>query len=656
MRKIKKYRPEIDGLRALSVLLVILHHLEVPGFSGGYIGVDVFFVISGYLITSIVYGEILDGSFSFKKFYKRRIVRLAPAYFLVVFATTVFCFFALLPSEFNNYAESVIYSTFFMANFYMWSEAGGYFGVQADFIPLLHLWSLAVEEQFYIFWPFILLCFHKMFSFRWIALFFFIATIISLLVSEWGAQQYLAAAYYLMPTRAVELMLGASLILAPKLQLQNIVRNGLTLSGLALIFFSVIFYTTETSFPGINVLVPCFGAMLLICFSDQYDIVGKTLSMASVVKMGKVSYPAYLWHWPIIVALNIYIVEISFWSGLGVVVGTFVLSFLTHHYFETPAKIILSYDFRKASFLGFIIPASFLLLLALLIMNFDGLPNRFSQSLALKNKAIMSLPGLERGRCNEGNVLNPLSADDCILGVNRDSVDFLLVGDSHANHFTGMLDEMAKDARLRGYDITQSQTIYFPDAKFFYLKDGKMVESVNFIKRNQVLTKIIQNGKFEKVILAGTFPYSINNGDYRLDAKVIDKEVTVFKKQFIKSIEIILKSGSTPYIINDNPAFKKNIHKCEILNERFGLTENCTLSRSDYLEQFAPWSEFVDELLSLFPELRFIDPNKVFCDEQFCKSELNGVPLYRDSGHLNQMGSRLIGKEFIKIYGNPLIN
>jgi peptidoglycan/LPS O-acetylase OafA/YrhL len=249
-------------------MLVILHHLQVPGFSGGYVGVDVFFVISGYLITSIVYREIIAGSFSMTNFYRRRIVRLAPAYFLVVFATTVFCVFALLPSELINYAESVIYSTFFMANFYMWSEAGGYFGVQADFTPLLHLWSLAVEEQFYILWPFFLFFFYKFLKFRWIAWFVVFATVISLLISEWGAQRHLAAAYYLMPTRAVELLLGACLIFLPNCNFPNIVRNVLTILGLVLVLFSVVFYTTETDFPGVHALVPCLGAMLLIYFSN----------------------------------------------------------------------------------------------------------------------------------------------------------------------------------------------------------------------------------------------------------------------------------------------------------------------------------------------------------------------------------------------------
>ena len=149
-----KYRPEIDGLRFLAVILVILHHLEISLFSGGFIGVDVFFVISGYLITSILFKEAANGGVSFADFYKRRVVRLAPAFFVVVFFTSIAAYVLMLPSEIVAYAESLVSSVLFVANFYMWNEIGGYFVDNAAKTPLLHLWSLSVEEQFYIVWPF----------------------------------------------------------------------------------------------------------------------------------------------------------------------------------------------------------------------------------------------------------------------------------------------------------------------------------------------------------------------------------------------------------------------------------------------------------------------------------------------------------------------
>src|SRR5690554_7880794 len=156
------YRPEVDGLRCIAVMLVVLHHLNLPGFSGGFVGVDVFFVISGYLITGIILAELKSGSFTFGSFYKRRVIRLAPAYFTVLLVTTVFAWLLMLPAELENFSVSALYSTFFVANFYMWDAVGGYFGTGADTTPLLHLWSLAVEEQFYVVWPVTLLLLYKL--------------------------------------------------------------------------------------------------------------------------------------------------------------------------------------------------------------------------------------------------------------------------------------------------------------------------------------------------------------------------------------------------------------------------------------------------------------------------------------------------------------
>ena len=656
MSKSLHYRPEIDGLRALSVLLVIFHHLGVTFFSGGYIGVDVFFVISGYLITSIITKEVSQQKFSIKGFYKRRIVRLAPAYFIVIATTSLVSMFALLPSELINYLDSVTYSTFFLANFYMWSEAGGYFGSQADFIPLLHLWSLAVEEQFYILWPIILVVFYKLFKFKGITLFVLFSALLCLIVSEYGAQKYTAAAYYLMPTRAVELMLGALLVFLPKYQFSILIRNFLTLLGLSLIVYTAVMYTTATVFPGINALTPCFGAMLIIhCADYKKDFVGKVLSVKPVNFIGKISYPAYLWHWPIIVFCNIYLINISFLIGLLILFITLIISFLTFQYIENPAKKALNWRLGKIFLVGFIVPALVLLVLTYTSNVNDGFPERFSESLALKSKAILSFSYKERGRCNEGPVTNPLGEDECVLGVNKASVDFLLVGDSHANHYTGMIDEFAKNANISGYDITQHQTVYLPDARFFYKREGRDVESVNFYRRNQKISEIIKSGLYKKVILAGAFPNSISNLDYRISTTDSYNPKKVFKKQFTKSIEIIIASGATPYIINDNPTYKKEVHKCGILNERFNLTQNCNMPIAEYRNQVSDWMEFVEYLQKQFPQLNFINPNDIICDDKKCVTEIDEIPLYRDSTHLNQIGSRLIGKKYLEKLGNPLI-
>lgn len=205
------YRPDIDGLRAIAVLLVLFQHIGLSLFSGGFIGVDIFFVISGFLITKILVNEIQDNTFKFGSFYKKRIVRLAPALFLVLFVTTIISFFIFLPYELLEYIESLMYSTFFLANVYMRQEAGDYFSPLVDEIPLLHLWSLGVEEQFYIFWPILLIFIFKYFKAKNFIYITFFMIIGSIFFAEYSMLKNPEKAYYKMPVRAFELLMGVIL-------------------------------------------------------------------------------------------------------------------------------------------------------------------------------------------------------------------------------------------------------------------------------------------------------------------------------------------------------------------------------------------------------------------------------------------------------------
>jgi peptidoglycan/LPS O-acetylase OafA/YrhL len=243
-----QYRPEIEGLRALSVMLVILHHLGVPFVSGGYVGVDIFFVISGYLITHTLISESQQGKFSIGGFYKKRIIRLAPAYFAVVTIVTVVSAVLLLPSELTAYAKSALASTFFLANIFMWKETDGYFGESAETIPLLHLWSLAVEEQFYIFWPIIILILSSFIRSKHYIILVLSIVVLGVIASEWATHNTPVAAYFLMPTRAFELLIGAALIFLPVIPTNSGLKNIASLLGIGLIFLSAIILVKKPIF------------------------------------------------------------------------------------------------------------------------------------------------------------------------------------------------------------------------------------------------------------------------------------------------------------------------------------------------------------------------------------------------------------------------
>ncbi|WP_116472405.1 acyltransferase family protein [Zobellella maritima] len=646
-----EYRPEIDGLRTIAVMLVILHHLELGALPGGYVGVDVFFVISGYLITSIIYYEINSKRFSVVEFYKRRITRLGPAYFLVISATSIATFIYMLPAEMLNYGESVIYSTFFMANFYMWNEVGGYFGAQSEVVPLLHLWSLAVEEQFYIFWPVALLLTQRLFGVRAVFMLVAVGILSGIFISEWGVNNYRAAAYYLLPTRFFELLVGAFVALLPSINKKSVTTEIFSIVGALFIVYSAFFFSKGQFFPGVSALVPTLGAALIIYFLNDSGILGRILSNCVMVYIGKISYPAYLWHWPIIAFLNLNLVTIDLYTGFCVLVVTFFLSSITYHYVETPFRRAVSHSYKRVFGAGFVLPSVAAALLVFSIFGSAGFPGRFDVSINKKSEALQSYSNKIRGRCNEGSIDNPLSEDLCVLGEAGGEVDFLLIGDSHANHFTGMIDVLAKGAGVRGYDITQSNTIYLPDVKRYYDVDGEKVEHRNFELRNKVWSEIIGSERYRAVVLGGSFAAYYNEGEFFLDGA--SNSTDAFELGFRKAVQSIIKAGSKVFIIKGTPVLSGVDYDCSIKNERFELNEYCDLSKDVHDKHFNKWSAFLLRIKDEFPEVSFIEPDKVICGELSCKTEIDGIPLYRDDNHLNHLGSEFIGSEYIKRYGNP---
>ncbi|AZR42383.1 acyltransferase family protein [Marinobacter salarius] len=291
-----QYRREIDGLRAVAVVPVILFHAGFTWFSGGYVGVDVFFVISGYLITSILLKDLLSGHFSIVTFYERRARRILPALTLVLLCTIPFAWLWFLPSQFQEFSKAVAATSLFASNILFWRDSD-YFAPAAEENPLLHTWSLAVEEQFYIIFPIFLFliwrCGKQVTLYGLIGL-----SILSLALSEYGWRNHPSANFYLLITRAWELGVGAICALY---LLENQVKSNSYLSflGLMLILFSVVYYDASTPFPSLYALVPVIGTALIIIFSGSKTIISRMLSLKLFVGIGLISYSAYLWHQPL---------------------------------------------------------------------------------------------------------------------------------------------------------------------------------------------------------------------------------------------------------------------------------------------------------------------------------------------------------------------
>lgn len=332
------YRPDIDGLRAIAVLTVVLFHADISIFSGGFVGVDIFFVISGFLITRLLIAEIdKTGHIDFGKFYLRRIRRLLPAFIFTVISSSVFAIWILSPQDLENYGATLIHSVLSISNVYFYTQSG-YFDIASKLNPLLHTWTLGVEEQFYFVWPILLFLAAPK---KWIApLLASLIGLISLYLAQRWIQNHTSAVFYLMPFRIFEFSIGAVLVWLLRIPLKSkIYKEPLLLLGLALITYSVFGYSDQTLFPGVNALVPCLGAALCIYAGDA-RISGRILSNRLFVGIGLMSYSLYLAHWPVIVFYKQHIggAELTRVETIMVVVASSVIAMFMYFYIEKPFR------------------------------------------------------------------------------------------------------------------------------------------------------------------------------------------------------------------------------------------------------------------------------------------------------------------------------
>ncbi|MFG1393934.1 acyltransferase family protein [Xanthobacter agilis] len=334
------YRPDIDGLRAVAVGSVVLFHGGFSLFGGGFVGVDVFFVISGFLITSIIADDLERGRFSLVDFYDRRIRRILPALFLVLFTTVAIGAFILLPTQMENLAGSLIPATLFYANIHFMGLES-YFAPAAEELPLLHLWSLAVEEQFYIVFPLLLFVLMRVGGRRLAVIGLFAVALVSLVIAQVELQEAPRRAFFLLSSRAWELLVGALIALAPLPKVPPKVAAGLGALGLGALLIPVFLYNRNTSFPGVAALPPVLGAALLI-YSGRHAARGpaaRLLALPGLVYVGRISYSLYLWHWPLLAFAFIYRGRaLTPLLAAGIILLAVALSALSLRYVEAPLR------------------------------------------------------------------------------------------------------------------------------------------------------------------------------------------------------------------------------------------------------------------------------------------------------------------------------
>lgn len=611
-----KYRSDIDGLRAVAVIAVLLHHLKASLLPGGYVGVDIFFVISGFLITSQVFSEVKRNAFSLKGFYQRRINRIVPALATVLLATVIAGAFILSPVDLVRLNVSALLSLLGVSNIYIWVKYGNYFAADASEAPLLHTWSLGIEEQFYVIWPLFIVLLYRLAP-RYVLPVLAIGVVLAVGVSEYATGVFATAAYYLLPTRFFELMLGG--LLAIYLHSPRVIgkraAHGYALAGYLLIGFSLFALNPDSTFPGINALIPCLGAALLI-LAGSGERHSRLLTSRPMVFIGLISYSLYLWHWPLIAFLNYVEIPIDLPVGALLIAASVLLSWLSWRYVEVPFRRTgAGLHFARVFTRRFALPALGLAVLAGLSLQFNGFPQRFNADVSALEGMTLNKPAEVRRGCHVPNALYQTEPNEhCRLGATKEALDGIMIGDSFANHFTGMVDILARPDNIMLMDYTMDSC----PPILGYTAEMPPVYAAHCAKRNERVFSLIEQNKYRYVVLAAIWPKDDRARDL-VEA----------------SLRRVVENSGQVIVILSNQHIEKAA-SCPIRRLMFGTGRNCSVVQSTLAPYWA-------DVRARFPQIRFIDPNQVICPAGVCSPIIEGQLLYLDDSHLNEVGSRVIG-------------
>jgi peptidoglycan/LPS O-acetylase OafA/YrhL len=636
------YRADIDGLRAIAVLAVLFFHTNIPGFSGGFVGVDIFFVISGFLITSIILKDIHEENFSIARFYERRIRRIFPALFPVIVFSLVVGAFLLDPNAFNSLGKSISATTLFYSNIQFWQESG-YFAAPSLEKPLLHTWSLAVEEQFYILFPLALRFINKSLKSRYLPWLFF-AAIISLLLSINAVYHDPKTAFYFVHTRAWELLAGSILALRvlPNPS-SDWIRNLLSITGIGLILYCICFYNEATWFPGYNAVAPVSGAGLIIYsgIEGRESYVSRVLKAKPLVFVGLISYSLYLWHWPFMAFTRYFLFRpLTGYDGVVIILTSFFFSILSWKYIEQPfrGKYPVLLDRKKLFVFAGIVMIIFSSLGGLIVLQ-NGMPLRNSLNVNLYTFQRVGESDDYQKELQSGNI-----------GETSKTASFMLWGDSHAEALIPAIAEKAKQYRLAGFVKTcggippllniERDTPNYKVAK-------KNAEVIDFIKSHPEVKVVIiacnwsgYSGMIHSVIKKDqTFPN--NQHEYAL----------LVQDGLLRSIRKITDLGRKVILVNQCPYVEFDPMRLLWLSKLSGEDYHERLpSKVDYNTKNYDINNMLlnasnsnqirlvhleNGLFDEFGKVRMLDQNKF---------------LYTDAHHLSVSGSRYVAPVFDDVF------
>lgn len=667
------YRKEIDGLRAIAVLPVILFHAGMSWVSGGYVGVDVFFVISGYLITRILLEAHRNDTYSIVDFYRRRCVRILPALTVVTLASFAAAWLWMAPQDFQKFSSSIVAVATFSSNILFWQESG-YFDVQAELKPLLHTWSLAVEEQYYILFPLVLgliWCVAPRLVLPCLA----VMAVAGLYLSGKMVRYAPEAAYFLLPSRAWEILAG-SIVAAFEAQgrsprfdaISNRMAEMLAALGLGAIGVSVFFFTSTTRFPGYNALVPVLGTVLLLLFVRPGGACYRLLVWRPLQLVGLSSYSAYLWHQPVLAFARLRSpAAFSPLEEIGLAVVSLGLGFLTWKFIEVPARHLHRLDAGRVLSLS----AACLVFTAALgfaAYRSGGFPDRFPAEVV----ALLEAPELEGGgACTYFAVNGVTPPEGCTFGVPDGKTTLALHGDSHAEALRGALDREFKRLGIRGLRVNITQCEPIPYITVEGLPDDRyetclraFEETVAFLKREAdgIIVAIRWNyrlypvpGKIDRLTFDNGEGGVELDKDRIYEARDEKGERSILapaKEHAVRRMFDRLEATGLPLVIlHSVPETGIDIKRYNFIRylEDGRLPDAITTSYERYRSRNAFSGALLDAVTG--PGITHVHPDRSLCDtfvKDRCAVQFGGARYYADDDHLSTEGAALLTQEILR--------
>ena len=608
---LRQHQPEIEGLRAIAVLAVLLFHLKIWGFSGGFVGVDMFFVISGYLITKNIIRDIKLGEFTLKKFYIRRIYRLLPALLVTIFVTLVASYFLLTPEHFSSLGNASVASVLSVSNILFWFEAG-YFDELKIFKPLLHTWSLGVEEQFYLFWPLLLTLLFSRGSKRG----FFIVmllSIISLAAAQLLVFEHRELVFYWMPFRLSEFAVGALLVFLKRSDNSSWSVSLFSVIGLILVFVSIALYSSNTIFPGLMVLVPCIGTALLIHFAGG-SIVYPLLANSVSQMLGRISYSLYLVHWPVIVL-------VSYWKlgGVGAKSLTLVIPFilllawLLHSQVEQRFRLTKVDQKPGRKSYGIICFSALVIVFGASVSVGDGWFWRYSDT----NKVVVkSVSGLSEINGHRARLIRQYqsSFDD-----HGEIVRHYIIGDSFAEDVMLALKFSKPDLNLK---LLKIRALCQPIIANDYNETKENSRSCN-AQREKIYSDLNLHNAATIYLAASWREPALSN---------------------LSSTLKYLRKNTSANIIVFGP--RASFHHVPTLVVRYGQELGLNEFVNEYKSPLLPNKVKRIKDMAHDANVGFIDLNRILCPNSICNiiSPEDGKVIYSDHAHLSISGAKYLAK------------